>query len=275
MSFVTGNAQRLGRLTGLQGKQRNHVGSTPYPQADLLRQPGTLRAPTKRRRTAAIGDDYATGLVIHGTRDYDPMEGTNPDNTDPPVSGNTLANPDFPVSYIGRGTLKFVSPIRVTAIDGPLHVNGEVYSSSGLLAGAVDDVSAWTVEIGESGPGGNNFTSDPLSTWATYARTKDHVAIHVHYTWLDKGIVADGSQIFIKGLPFPLEAQVHKAIIHPTGMVSTQLGSYFVAEGIESAEQFGMYSADSATGAEVPVTGSLCASTGTVSCLISYHASLS
>jgi len=273
MSFVTGTAQRQGFKAATQGKQRTHVGSTPYPAADLLRQPGTLRAPNKRRRAASVGDDNATGLVIHGTREFNAMEGVNPDDTSPPVSGTALSNPDFPISYNGRGTMKFVSPIRITTIDGPLNVNGDVYSSAGLLSGGVDDVAIWDVEIGETGAG-NNFTVDAANTWSTYARTKDHVSLHIHYSWTDKGSVADESQIFIKGLPFALETQVHKALIHPTGIIASQLGSYFVAEGLADATQFGLYSADSATGAETPVTGAGCSTTGTISCLISYHASL-
>lgn len=275
MSFTTGTAQRRGYTSATVGTSRNHVGQTPYPTADLLRQPpGPTRAHVKKRRIASIGDDTASGLVIHGSHEINPMEGRDPDTATPPLSGNTLSNPDFPISYTGRGTMKFISPIRVTTIDGPLNVNGEVYSTSGLLSGGVDDVAPWTVTVGESGAGAD-FVVDAANTYATYARTRDQISLHIHYTWTSKGSVPNGSQIFIKGLPFPLETQVHKALIHPTGVTATQLGSYFVAEGVVDAEQFGLYSADSATGVEVPVTGAECSSAGTFSCLITYHAVIS
>jgi len=276
MSFTTSGPQRRGYTSATVGISRNHVRQTSYPASDILRQPpGPTRAHVKRRRIASIGDDEATGLLIHGSHQFDPMEGRDPDTATPPLSSNTLANPDFPISYSGRGTMKFVSPIRITSIDGPLHVNGEIYSSSGLLlGGTVDDVANWTVTVGETGAGAD-LEVDAGNTWATYARTKDHVSLHVHYTWTGKGSVGAGSQIFIKGLPFDIESQVHKAIIHPTGIIATQMGSYFVADGQAGASEFAISSADSATGVEVPVTGTELSTSGTISLLFNYHAVIS
>lgn len=271
MSFTTGRAQRRGTKSAAQGTSFNHVSQTPYPEADLIRQPaGQFRATTKRRRISSIGEDGATGLVIHGSHDIDPMEGTDPDGATPPISGDTLANPDFPVSYNGRGTLKFVSPIRIASIDGPLNVNGEVYSSSGLLGSAVD-VALWTVTVGGTGAG-IDFTVDAANTWATYAIAADHVTIHLHYTWTSKNGLTDGTAIFIKGLPLALETQVHKVVIHTTGIIATQLGSYFIADGAVDATELQIKSADSATGVETNVTGLQTDDTGgTISCVLSYH----
>lgn len=274
MSFNTGRAQRRGTRSATVGTSIQHVGQTSYPGVDLIRQPtGQNRAPIKRRRTASIGDDNATGLAIHGSHDYDPMEGADPDITVPPISGLTLSNPDFPISYTGRGTMKFISPIRITVVDGPLNVNGEVYSTSGLLTGS-SDATDWTVTVGETGAGAN-FTVDAGNTWATYSKTNDSIFLRIHYTWTSKGSVADGSQIFIKGLPFPIETQVHKAVIHPTGIIATQLGSYFVADGQASAVELALSSADSGIGVEVPVTGAECSAAGTISVLFNYHGDIS
>lgn len=271
MSFVTGKAQRRGIRSVTQGSSFQHVRATSYPAEDLLRQPkGIFRATTKRKRTASIGDDGATGLVIHGSHDIDTMEGIDPDGADPPISGSTLANPDFPISYTGRGTLKFISPVRIAVIDGPLNVNGEVYSKSGLLSGAPDDVAPWTVTVGGTGTG-IDFTVDSANTWATYSRTKDHISIHVHYTWTSKNSLADGTAVYIKGLPFALETQIHKTMIHPTGITPVQLGSYFVADGQADATEFAVLSADSGTGTEVPVTGAQCADSGSISFVMNYH----
>ena len=271
MSFSTGRAQRRGTNSATVGTSFHHVKQTPYTSADILRQPaGQYRATTKKRRIASIGDDRSTGLSIHGSHDIDTMEGTDPDSATPPISGSTLANPDFPISYTGRGTLKFVSPIRITTVDGPLNVNGEVYSNSGLLTGGIEEVALWTVTVGATGAGAD-FTTDVANTWASYTRVKDNASIHIHYAWSSKGAVADGSAIFIKGLPLTIESQIHKAVIHPTNIIATQLGSYFVADGQADADEFALHSADSATGLEVAVTGAECGSTGTISCIINYH----
>ncbi len=272
MSFITGTPQRRGTQSTTAKTSFQHVGQTPYPSTDTIRQPtGPFRSTTKRRRTTSIGDDGATGLVIHGSHDIDTMEGTDPDSATPPISGAALADPDFPVSYTGRGTLKFVSPIRVASIDGPLNVNGQVYSQNGLLTGPVDDVATWPITVGATGAG-IDFTVDAANTWATYSRTGDHVSVHIHYTWTSKNSLADGSAIFIKGIPFTIETQVHKAVVHPTGVTPTQLGSYFLIDGQAGADEFAVLSADSGTGTETAVTGAECAAAGTLSCIFSYHA---
>ena len=135
MSFVTSTAQRRGKRSASVHNAHHHGGSQiPHPSSDLLHQPpGQFRATTKRRKTVSIGNERATGLVIQGSHEIHTMEGTDPDSATPPISGATLQNPDFPISYSGRGTMKFVSPVRIPTIDGALHVNGQVYSSNGLL----------------------------------------------------------------------------------------------------------------------------------------------
>lgn len=270
MSFVTGTAQRRGRTSVVQGTSITHVSQTSYPKQDIIRQPaGQFRAGIKRSRTASIGDDTATGLVVHGAHDFDHMEGTDPDSATPPILGDSLRNPDFPISFAGRGTMKFVSPIRIATIDGPLNVNGEVYSSSGLLTSGGGEVALWTATVGETGAG-NEFTADGANTWASYSLSGDHCTIHLHYTWSGKGSVLDGSNIYIKELPFVTEAQVHKVPVHCTGIVPVQMGSYFVVDAQASTDELQLLTCDS-TGVEVPVTGAECNNTGTISIVLSYH----
>ena len=272
--FVTGKAQRRGSRSSTQGTSFGHGRATPYPSSDILRQPaGPTRAPIKRRRTVSIGADNATGLVIQGTHEIDEMEGTDPDNATPPISGYTLSNPDFPISYTGRGTLKFVSPVRIATIDGPLNVNGEVYSNSGLLNGTFTDVISWTstIELGATGAG-ENFTKNEAETYATYMQTRDEISLHVHFTWSDKGSVAGSSPIFIKNLPFTVESQVHKTVVHSTGIIPTQLGSYFVVKASEDATELELFSSDAATATEVAVTADKCSATGELSFIFTYHA---
>ena len=270
MSFVTSTAQRRGRTSVVQGTSITHVAQTPYPKQDTIRQPaGQFRAGIKRSRTASIGDDTATGLVVHGAQDFDHMEGTDPDGAVPPILGDSLRNPDFPISFAGRGTMKFVSPIRITTIDGPLNVNGEVYSTSGLLTSGATEVALWTPTVGETDVG-DEFTVDGANTWATYSLSGDHCTIHLHYSWSSKGSVANGSNIYIKGLPFLTEAQVHKVPVHCTGIVALQLGSYFIIDAQASTDELQLLSCDS-TGVEVPITGAECNASGTISIVLSYH----
>jgi hypothetical protein len=272
MSFVTGTPQRRGHRAATVGTSFRDVfaSRTPYPKSDQIKQAANAnRASAKRRKTHSIGDDAATGLVIHGSHEMDTMEGTDPDSATPPISGSTLADPDFPISYTGRGTMKFVSPIRIATVDGPLNVNGEVYSSSGLLAGA-SEVASWSIEVGETGAG-NNFTKDAANSFATYQRNSDNVILHVHYEWTSKGSVGAGSNLFIKGLPFTTEAQVHKTTIHTTGITPVQVGSYYIVDGPASSTELQLHTAGGGLASEVAVTGSLCSTSGSISFTIAYH----
>lgn len=280
MSFTTGRAQRRGTQSATVGvNYRNVSGSTTsYPSSDLIKQPkGPLRATGKKRKVASVGNDNASGLVILGRHDFDSFEGTDPDNAVPPLEGDTLRNPDFPISYNGRGTLKFVSPIRITTIDGPLNVNGEVYSSSGLLGpafggGLVTVTAPWEsgMTMGATGAGAN-LTIDGPNTYCTANTAADNVNLHVHITWTSKGAVLDGDEIFIKGLPYNNEAQPQVGFAHCTNVFPTQLGSYFFIRNTPSDTQIQLFSCDAGTGIEVPVTGVQLNSSGTISFNMNYH----
>jgi hypothetical protein len=273
MSFTTGTAQRRGLRSATQGISFAHLKQTSFPQIDQIRQLGKNRSTKKRRKTASIGDDSATGLAIHGTHDFDPMEGDDPDGATPPVSGNTLANPDFPISYTGRGTMKFVSPIRITTVDGPLNVNGEVYSSSGLLGPTVIDHTPWAIAVGEPGVG-DNLVEDATETYATYSLTSDNVTITAHFTWNSKGSVANGDNIYVKGIPHILATQIHRVPIHAEGIIATQIGSVFSLHGAIDSDEYQLVSTDSATGLEVPVTGAELNTSGRISFSFSYHGNI-
>lgn len=280
MSFCNGIAQRRGRQAATVGiSQRHVIGSqTPYPETDILKQPhGPNRNSGKKRKVASVGNDDAIGLVIVGKHGIDTFEGTDPDSAVPPISGSTLQNPDFPISYNGRGTMKFISPIRITTIDGPLNVNGEVYSSSGLLgpAAAAADVTSWELgmTMGATGAGAN-LTIDGTSTYCTSIVLVDNVTLHVHIVWTGKGSVANGDSIFIKGLPYTNEAQTQIAVAASTGITPTQLGSYFYVKNASSPAdtELQLFSSDSGTGLEVPITGLQLGTSGSISFNMNYHA---
>lgn len=280
MSFSTGHAQRRGAQAATVGTSIKNTAQSqiPFPQLDLINQPlGPNRATKKKRKIAAIGSDDSIGLVIHGKRGIDTFEGTDPDSAVPPISGATLQNPDFPISYNGRGTLKFVSPIRITTIDGPLNVNGEVYSSSGLLgpAAAAANALSWEsgMTMGATGAGAN-LTIDGPATYCTSIVLVDNVTLHVHIAWSGKGSVVDGDSIFIKGLPYTNETQTQIAIVSCTNVTPVQLGSYFLVKNADSPanKELQLYSSDSGTGLDVPITGLQLGSTGTISFNMNYHA---
>ena len=277
MSFTTGPAQRRGIASATRGTSYAHVSQTPYPATDLLRQPeGQFRASTKRRRTTSIGEDGATGLVIHGSHDIDPMEGQNPDGTTPPISGASLYDPDFPVSYNGRGKLKFVSPIRIASIEGPVNTTGSIYAGGDVYANGnpltpLTDIQSWDVQIGDTGAGAN-FTKDIINSTSTYMQVQDHISLQVHYVWSDKSTVGDNDIIYIKNLPFVLENQVHKQVIHIEGVTPIQLGSYFLIEGAAGASELKLQTAAGlGFGANDDITGGLCESAGSMTFSFHYH----
>jgi hypothetical protein len=272
MSFVTGTAQRRGSVSATVGTSFQNVpASSPYPQSDLLRQSkGINRSTTKRHKTATIGDSQSTGLSIQGTHQFRTNEGTNPDGTTPPLTGGgQLDNPDFPISYNGRGTLKFVSPIRITTVDGPLNVNGSVYSNQGILTGDPPEVIAFTPSMGSATA---DFTLDAGNSASTYFVSVDHVVVHVHIVWTDKGTVGDEDDIFVKGLPFLSESQVHRIPLSTSKIIALQVGSHYVGELAGNSTDIQLYSTDSMTGEEIFVEGVQCQDTGSVSFVLSYHA---
>jgi len=270
MSFSTGTPQRRGAQAGSVGLSLTQSTQIPLPLRHIS---GPLKPTSKKRKVVSIGDDDSIGLVIHGKHGFDNFEGTDPDGATPPVSGYTLQNPDFPVSYNGRGTLKFISPIRITTVDGPLNVNGEVYSNSGLLAPAVVNtpVQAWasTIEIGATGAGAE-FTLG--TSYATYFQFEDNITLHVHAVWTDKGSVGNGDTIFIKGLPFTNEAQIVTSVAASTNITPTEIGSSFIVRGSVSSTELQLFSFSSNTGLETTVTGAEVGSTGTISFTMNYHA---
>lgn len=279
MSFTTGNAQRRGRQSGTIGVTRQHVlgSQVPTPSSELLNQPhGPTHRSKKKRKTATIGSDEAIGLVITGRHDFDTFEGTDPDSTVPPISGSTLQNPDFPISYNGRGTLKFVSPIRITTVDGPLMCNGDIYSKDGLLQPlGADLVQNWTTDlrIGATGSAGNNLTLNASNTFATFANSGNNITLHVYLEWTSKGVVANGDNIYIKGLPYEFQAQTQTGTIHAVNIFPTQLGSYIFIKTSQSpnVNEFQLFSCDSGTGVQVPITGAQLGATGTLSFNMNYH----
>jgi len=176
-SFQNSRPQKAGRKSARVRTRYQHAqaqSSSSYPPGERLHH--ELSSVTRKRKShTTIGHQDATGLVIQGTHELDSHDPKDPDGATPPLSGDSLRNPDFPISYTGRGTLKFESPIRVNAIDGDVHINGDVYTPDGKLSaggGASDTIEATAptattsvysnVTTGTVEVGGGITTSDGL-----------------------------------------------------------------------------------------------------------------
>lgn len=138
MSFITHRASRQGTRKH-QGK-RVVIGSngvSPFLSGDtrILDHGNTKK---QRLKPAEIGGSDSNGLVIRGTLGHSTNVGQNPDGATPATDGDSLRNPDFPISYAGLGTLAFVSPVKIPTIIGPVNILGDVYSNGSLLGGGSD-----------------------------------------------------------------------------------------------------------------------------------------
>ena len=235
MSFTTNRATRASTRSATIHAQNNSVSSLiPYPNAHHLSS-GIYPRIHKKRKVASIGDDNAIGLVIHGSTAISPFEPQDDEGADPPLSGNTLQNPDFPISYTGRGTVKFVSPIRVAAIDGPLHVNGSIYSKGNEVATTAPLVS-WADDIQVGKDGGGNLTKDVAATTATWQRTNDNITIHIDYSWTNTGGLITTDEIVIKGLPFVTAEQSHVTGLYSEDIQIVELHYVLQVESLPSED---------------------------------------
>lgn len=271
--FVNNAATRRGKRAATVGRLSQVITSNnPIPKDEFLRLSNQYRSAKRKRKVISIGDTDAAGLVIQGPYEYEITEGTDPDSATPPGSGITLENPDFPVSYAGRGTLKFTTPIRISSVDGDLPITGQLRAPSGTYLQGSSEILSWEADInvGETGAG-NKFTIDNASSYVTYTRVEDHITIHVTYHWSSKGSVAAGSAITIGGLPYTQEAELMSEIVHCTGVTPIELGSYFFVKGIPGTTELLLYSGNGNTGTETVVTGALCAATGSIEFTMDYH----
>ena len=212
--FVSGRAQRVGnKRSGTS--IRNVVSTTAgIPNVQQFAQ-GAGKQSSKRTKVATIGGNDTVGLVIRGRYELEESLGENPDSATPPLAGDSLANPDYNISYAGLGTLKFASPVRIpvvqndVAIQGNLNVSGGIDTSEYLLDGVpivdslvVPIVTDFSGDVELSG-GAFNFTKDPATTIAQAWTYLGLTHIRVHYFWTSKGAASGG--VRLQGIPFDVQ----------------------------------------------------------------------
>lgn len=213
--FVTGRAQRVGsKRAGTH--IRNAISTAAGIPASQQFEQGAGKQSSKRSRIATIGGGDTVGLVIKGRYEREEALGTNPDDRDIPLEGESLVNPDYNISYSGIGTLKFASPIRVPVIDGPLainngslHVNGSINTNEGYYLNGQPIESSlpppiitdFSTTLDLAG-GGTNFIRDDANTSAVSWSFLGLVHIRIRYSWSSKNAATGGMRF--KGLPFDM-----------------------------------------------------------------------
>jgi len=283
MSFITGPAQRRGQRP--TGNRHGTSSTVSYLAEDLLKQSsGPNRASTKRKYTATIGSDLATGLVIQGSTELTNEEATDPDGTTPPIAGDSMQNPDFPISYNGRGYMKFVSPVRMPSVNGSMSILGNISATgSANFGGAFSAGSGpelldfdMTVEAG-----GVEFTRNPGfpgSQPVSYTKLGDLFIFQVEYSWLDKNGALDTDPLEIRGLPIMDGSRIEPQVeipVYALGVTAVELGSFFMLEFSNDDELSAfIYSVSSNTGNRIRITAGDCADTGTISFAVVLHSGL-
>jgi hypothetical protein len=134
--FISGSAQKRVLQGTREGySTKNVIGSTTgIPKSEQFKQRGGNR-PVKRRKHCIIGDQNSSGLIIQGSHTLENSLGINPEGTTPATNSKSLRHPDFPISFSCLGIPKFISPIRIEAIDGPLRVSGDLSVGGNILGG--------------------------------------------------------------------------------------------------------------------------------------------
>lgn len=228
--FQNSTPQKRGQLAAQRGSRIQHAlaQSSGPPQSDHLYQHDDVRA-TKRRRHASVGDHHSNGLVIHGSHDVEFNEGDNPDSATPPLAGDSLRVPDWPISFNGLGMMKFVNPVRIPTIDGTLNVRGSIYSNGTLLGGG-------------GGTARTSFTpvlEDTSSNSATHAvqagffyTSGAYTLFEIAVEWTDKGSMSGDVQVTLPS-PFPtlsVTPTAHVAVNPITGFAVTTIGNHLIGQ---------------------------------------------
>lgn len=266
--FQNSAPQKRGDRTVFQGRSVRHVlalQSGP-PAGDRLYQSGAVRA-TKRRRHAVIGDHHANGLVIQGAHAHEFNEGDNPDSATPPIDGDSLKRPDFPINFNGLGVLAFTSPVRIPTIDGTVNVSGDIYSK-GTLLGAGGGGGPWTSFTPTLTDGTNPATmSQQLGQFFTVsADSGSNITFFTTFIqWTSKGSMSGNVEITFAG-GFPTISGTQYGCQHirfQQGLALTTVGSdvnvFYTGGGFKIYEDFVTTGAATAqvTDAELSAAGSL------------------
>jgi len=247
--FVTNNYSRRvkrSRTThSVPDNTNNVVGSIPPQPINNsvdLNQNGKKPELTE----TSIGSHNSKGLVIlGGSAGQDRNQPSNPDDRELPggtssvggvgVTGDTIAYPPYPVSFMGPGYLNFENEIGVPSIRGNVNLNGNL-----VVFGSITNEHG-TVGVPEETPPVVAFNPvvedsagallDGVTAVGTYesnaAGTMDFFDLRI--SWTGKTLITDSNTMRIVG--FPYTDYLTDSIVHipsPVGVISSELGGYTV-----------------------------------------------
>jgi len=185
-----------------------------------------------------IGSHNSKGLVIvGGSAGRDLNQPFNPDERDIPLGestlngdlADTLANPPFPVSFLGPGYLKFQNEISVPSIKGDVTINGNLLVTGSVTAETLAGLSGpEAVELFDpvvEDSAGNEF--DGVTVRGTYeanvAGDTDHYT--VTFSWTGKTNISAVNAIRITGFPFTDYVASQVDTFESSGVFTTQIGA--------------------------------------------------
>lgn len=179
--FQNSNPQKRGVLAETSSTRISAARSLPK---DVQFRNYVGRTDHKRLRIAQIGGPDTKGLVIFGSTATDNTQAENPDGANPATSGESFINPDFPISFSGRGTMAFKSPIRVPSILGDVNVQGKVYAEGQELGGGGGGASfiAFTTFSPQIRLGGTPLSTQGVTT-SQHKQGDDIVWFDMTFSW--------------------------------------------------------------------------------------------
>ena len=220
MSFVTNAATRRGKRAKTEFSSPGNTLPTPnggqtvsqsWVQGDSVSM--VTRQP--QLKYATVGDDMTKGLTIVGTSGFASNAPTNPDELDIPntmggdddgIAKDKVINPDFPVSFQGRGTLKFVDSVRIPSIDQSVSISRNLHVGGTLTVGSSQfplmeytDFSDLVTLEGDSG-----VCTMSASTRAYGQRIGHFVFLSIYIQWTSKNTIDNADEIFFDGIPWTI-----------------------------------------------------------------------
>lgn len=246
-SFVTNNNTRYtkrARVTNTHHDRSNNVvGAVPHIPLnnDIDMTDSGRKVPLVE---TSIGSHNSKGLtIIGGSAGTDSNNPQNPDEHDIPLSQSgvggvgvttdKLANPAYPVSFLGPGYLQFQGEVGVPSIRGNVEVNGNllvmgsITNESGELGGGAPAVIPFSPVIEDSAGAVLDGVTVVSSYETNQAETMDFFDVRI--SWTGKTAITNGNTMRIVGFPFTdyLESSV-VFVPCPLGIFASEVGGYTI-----------------------------------------------
>jgi len=247
--YVTNNytrrVKRARTTNSLPDNTNNVVGAVPF-QAINNSVDLTQNGKKPELCETSIGSYNSKGLVIlGGAAGQDRNQPSNPDSRDIPGSTSTaggagvtndrIANPPYPVSFLGPGYLNFENEIGVPSIRGNVNLNGNlvvfgsITNEHGTVGLPVETAPVITFNpVVEDSAGA---LLDGVTAVGTYesntAGTMDFFDIRV--SWTGKTLITGSNTMRIVGFPYTDYLTDSVVVVpSPVGVISSEVGGYTV-----------------------------------------------